>query len=297
MRFSRRTFLFGGLAASGITLGSSQAFTTWDLQTRHHTFSIPELDPAFNQYRIGYLSDIHLGVFITEDWMEYAVSLLVNAAVDIIIIGGDHINVPAQQTKSNNDKRVQLSTKERQLAAQILKRFVHILDPTSVPDGILAVPGNHDNWNAAPLVKTYFETAGIRYLVNETELITRGNAELEFTGVDDFWTGIPQLPAARRKQKSPASILISHNPDYLSLVLQQTEHPISLGLAGHTHGGQICLPGQTPIITGIQDSRLVAGVCTALRAPVLTSTGVGVVEIPCRIHCPPEVHIITLQTV
>lgn len=287
MKLSRRSFLLSALGATGLTLTGMSGNSTDTLRTRKHTFSIDGLNPAFNDYRIGFLSDIHLGHFISEEWMHAALARLAAESIDLLLIGGDHIDVPRANQNS--------AAEERQVATAILNRFVHVITSIRPADGIIAVPGNHDNWSARGLVGPVFSRHGIRYLINQTEVIRRNGAILEIVGVDDLWTGIPRLPAAAPHSARVPRIVMAHNPDFLSAVLQQSEYHFNLGLAGHTHGGQICIPGGIPIMTGIQDTRLAKGVCTHGRVPILTSCGVGMVGVPLRMNCPAEVHVISLK--
>ena len=89
---------------------------------------------------------------------------------------------------------------------------------------------------------------------------------------------------------------MSHNPDYISRLLEiQPEYHFDLALCGHTHGGQIRLPGMGAVMSQIQDPRFVAGLVNINGKQVYTSRGLGVVGLPFRYDCPPEVTVFTLK--
>ncbi len=91
------------------------------------------------------------------------------------------------------------------------------------------------------------------------------------------------------------SILLTHNPDFSSFVLHDKNIKFNLSLSGHTHGGQIKLPIVGALGYNISDLRYKEGLVDYQETKLYTSRGLGYVELPIRINCPPEVTIITLR--
>jgi predicted MPP superfamily phosphohydrolase len=132
--------------------------------------------------------------------------------------------------------------------------------------------------------------------LNEEVSVTRENESLDILGVDDFLTGFPIKPPPRRGPiATHTRILVSHNPDYVATLLKDDTHSFDIALCGHTHGGQVRIPGLTNTIIPVQDPRFLSGL-TSLNGPyVYTSRGLGVVGLPFRFNCPPEITIIDLK--
>jgi predicted MPP superfamily phosphohydrolase len=137
----------------------------------------------------------------------------------------------------------------------------------------------------------------LKLLINQEFSIKRGEQSLEVFGVDDYLTGIPTTPPTRSPLKDGVSkrIILSHNPDYISALLKRPEHSFSLALCGHTHGGQVVLPIVGPIAAQVVDRRFISGLHNLDNRIVYTSRGLGVVGLPFRLDCPPEVSVFTLR--
>ena len=137
---------------------------------------------------------------------------------------------------------------------------------------------------------------GIDLLINQQRTITREDQTLQIFGVDDFLTGIPSPPPRNTLREGlDTRIIISHNPDYISAILaSEPDYHFDLALCGHTHGGQIRLPGVGAVMSQIRDDRFVSGLVTIERKKVYTSRGLGVVGLPIRYNCPPEVTVFRL---
>jgi predicted MPP superfamily phosphohydrolase len=304
---SRRQFLRTTLVTSatvGLGLVSydlrNDAYTS-DFRLEQVTFTIPGLPRAFEGYRIGFLTDLHLGTWVPEEWIERALATLHKSGIDLLLLGGDYILV--------NDSSIwdligacrnpTFANLDKPLASQrIYESFARCMTGFTCPDGVLAVVGNHDHWNMFPLFqKAMANHPTVRVLINEEVSIRRGTEELLIYGVDDYLTGIPQLPQKKELQDGVAKrIILSHNPDYLATLLTYPEHHFSLALCGHTHGGQVVIPGLGPIAAQVLDRRFVSGAHQPNRDSIVyTSRGLGVVGLPFRMNCPAEVTVGTLR--
>jgi predicted MPP superfamily phosphohydrolase len=133
------------------------------------------------------------------------------------------------------------------------------------------------------------EAVGIRMLLNESEVIVRGDQQIYLAGIDDahcfkvdnIEKATSQIPSGK------FSILLSHTPE----IYRQAAHAnFDLLLSGHTHGGQICLPGSIPIILdAVLPRRMGAGAWQYHNMTGYTSVGAGSSVVPVRFNCPPEI--------
>ena len=157
------------------------------------------------------------------------------------------------------------------------------------PGGCFAVPGNWDKrrrrWLPFREIERRYEQAGWRLLVNEE---IRDNALLIY-GTDDYKIGIPRVYDTRAK--TGFRVLLSHNPDTVAELPEEEIGPFDLALCGHTHGGQIRLPGFGALRASSRYwKRFEYGFYERKggNTAMIVSSGIGATWIPVRIHCPPE---------
>jgi uncharacterized protein len=155
----------------------------------------------------------------------------------------------------------------------------------------IAIPGNHDL--ASLIVR--LESAGLRFLLNEHVVWERGNSRLAVIGVDDShgFRGDDLALAMRGLSAGIPRIVLAHSPAFYK---QAEAEGADLLLCGHTHGGQICLPGGVPVVRNAKVPR--ALFCGSWRWKNLagyTSRGTGGCGVPVRFFCPPEVAVHTLR--
>jgi predicted MPP superfamily phosphohydrolase len=162
------------------------------------------------------------------------------------------------------------------------------------PLGVFAVVGNHDRYALEVRdLDARLASAGVKLLVNGHVELTRSGDRLVLAGIDDWITGYPDLAAALdgANEHLPV-VLLSHNPD---AAFEAATRGVGLVLSGHTHAGQIRVPG-LPVLVRMSRYRLDEG---RYRTPggteIVVSRGIGVVGVPVRIACPPEVVLITLR--
>jgi predicted MPP superfamily phosphohydrolase len=162
-----------------------------------------------------------------------------------------------------------------------------------LPDPVFGVLGNHDSIRMVPAL----EAMGIRMLVNEAVTISRGDAVLNLVGVDDphYYRTDNLDRACHGIDYECVSILLVHTPE----VFRKAAHTgFALMLCGHTHGGQICLPGGIPVIYDAECPRRIArGSWTHHRMVGYTSVGAGSSIVDLRLNCPPEVTLHQLRPV
>ena len=113
---------------------------------------------------------------------------------------------------------------------------------------------------------------------------------LALAGVDDMLVGSPDLDLALRHTEPPV-ILLCHHPD---LLFEAARHGVSLMLSGHTHAGQIRIPG-FPVLVRQSRYRLDEGRYRYRETELVVSRGIGAVGVPFRLACPPEAVLLTLR--
>jgi len=233
------------------------------VEVRHNRIVVPQLPPPFEGLTILQLSDLH--VEMSEAAMERTINLVAGLTYDICVLTGDY------RAKTFGPHEASVAGTAQVCAA--------------VKGPVYAVLGNHDTIRMVPAL----EDAGIRMLVNESLTIERGGAQIHLAGIDDahFYRMDNIEKAAANIPPDAFSILISHTPE----IYRQAAHAdFNLLLAGHTHGGQICLPGGIPITL---DSALPRSMGSGLwkHAGMIgyTSVGTGSSVVPVRFNCPPEI--------
>jgi uncharacterized protein len=231
------------------------------------------LAPAFDGLTILHISDPHLETI--PEIVAVAVDRLAGRSVDVAVFTGDY----------QSDGAGFVSIPER--CADLMRPLVGAIQAR---DGIYGVLGNHDSRHVVePL-----ERIGIRMLLNERVTLTRGTDELHIVGLDDihvFYTEAAEL--VLHEPLTGFRILLVHTPE---LAGAAADAGFGLYLAGHTHGGQICLPGGRPLMTGLDiHSALGSGYWRMGDMHGYTTRGLGVACVPFRINCPPEIAIIHLR--
>ena len=262
--------LFGfGLRLLGLyERGVSNAI---DIRLNRMDLWFENLPKELDGFRLLQLTDLHAD-FLPET-LQAALKLTVDVEADICVLTGDF------------RRRVKGSFNE------ILPAMERLTSHISTRHGTYAVLGNHD---CADMVEP-FEALGIRVLINETHTILRDGAELHLTGTDDvhyYYTDAARdaLAAAPEGFK----IALIHSAE---LADGAAENGFHLYLAGHTHGGQVCLPGGWPIITHMNRYRRYAsGLWRHGDMRGYTSTGIGVSGLPVRFNTRGEVVLITLRS-
>jgi len=152
-------------------------------------------------------------------------------------------------------------------------------------EAVYGVLGNHDTIRMVPAL----EEMGIRMLLNESVTIRRNHQRIHLAGIDDahYYRAENFEKATREIPHDEFSILLSHTPE----IYRQAAHAdFNFLMAGHTHGGQICLPGSIPLmLQSVLPRRMAAGPWRYHEMIGYTSVGVGTCIVAARFNCPPEI--------
>lgn len=159
--------------------------------------------------------------------------------------------------------------------------------------GVFGILGNHDHWKGARIVQEAMERAGISILKNSGITLAYGGAELFLAGLDSAWAGHPDLSAtlARRREGVP-TVLLAHEPDFADTAA--ADGRVALQLSGHSHGGQVRFPLIGALRLPSWGRRYDHGQYRVRDMALYTNRGIGMVGVPVRFNCPPEITEVTL---
>lgn len=276
-RFTRRTFLkfsalLGG-AAAGAVAGDALAIEPHGFRVTRREIPLADLGAGWDGATIAQISDVHVGPWSDFDDARRIVEMTNDLRPDVVALTGDYVSKAAAITPALVEVFRDLRAEEK-----------------------YAVLGNHDYWADAPRVVLSLESAGITLLTNRHVLLHRGGDRLCLAGVNDVWSVDPPPDAAAALEGVPEDvprIVLCHNPDYAEFLPPGVR--IDLMLCGHTHGGQVRLPLLGPLILPIRFRRYAEGLVPGPRCRVFVSRGLGMVQIPVRFNCPPELPLLTLR--
>jgi predicted MPP superfamily phosphohydrolase len=239
------------------------------IEVRHHYLKSAQIPKPFDGYTILHLSDLH--VEMSEHAMVRLATILKEIRYDLCVLTGDYRGPSFGRYDTT------------------LTSMSHICAELKKP--VYGVLGNHDT---VCMVRG-LEEMGIRMLLNEYEKIMRNGQCIYVAGVDDahFYRADNIEKAASEIPNNAFSILLSHTPEiYREAALAD----FNVLLAGHTHGGQICLPGQIPImVDSVLPRHMAAGPWQYRSLIGYTSVGAGSSIVPVRFNCPPEITLHHLQ--
>ncbi|MEW5728948.1 MAG: metallophosphoesterase [Pseudomonadota bacterium] len=241
-----------------------------DIRLNAVDIHLPGLPSGLDGFSILHLSDLHPANL--PPTMDRAVELLRGVTADLAVLTGD------------------FQTHGRPGAGATARALAPVLASLETRHGTVAVLGNHDRHDMADALAGL----GVRVLVNEHLVVDHGGARLVLTGTDDanrFYT--EAAAAALRSAPHGFRVALVHSPD-LAAAAEASGH--ALYLTGHTHGGQVCLPGGVPVVTASDAPRRLASGRWRLGAMEgYTSRGVGVGRPPLRYNCRGEIARIVLS--
>lgn len=241
------------------------------IRTVQNDITLAGLPAAFDGYTLLHLSDLHLDM--SADFVHALIERVRAVDYDLCVLTGDYRYRTRGPYQPALDGLAQLRPH--------LKGKVY------------AVLGNHDTIRMVPGM----EDLGIRVLLNESVRIERHGAAIHLAGIDDaHYYRVDNLhKAAHDIPHEDISILLSHTPE----PYRNAAHAdFRVMLCGHTHGGQICLPGGFPLITDCDCPRAFArGPWRYHELVGYTSVGAGSSIVDVRLNCPPEITLHRLRRV
>jgi hypothetical protein len=268
---NRRRFLKRAALAATPFMGVGYGFAeAYFFHVCRRTLPVARLPEAFRGLTAAFLTDIHHGPYTSIDYVQRIVRTTLSLNADLILLGGDY---------AHSGRR-------------FLAPCFEVLGKLKAPLGVYAILGNHDHWYDAPQTQYLMRKNAIEELTNRGVWLKRGSARLRLAGVDDLWEGHQDLVRAL-DDASPrdCTILLSHNPDYV----EELDDPrVDLVLSGHTHGGQITLPGiWAPFVPSAFGNKYLHGLVQGPRTQVFVSRGLATSGPPIRVGSPPQIDLLT----
>jgi uncharacterized protein len=272
LNLARNATVGSALAVGLTTTGYATLFEPNRLKISRTSVRIRRLPPGLDGLRIVLMSDFHLFPFTSADLIQQAIRQAGMLRPDIVLLAGDFVYSEAEAA-------YELSP----ILAQLNSRL-----------GSFAVLGNHDHVKGAAVVQDALSRSGIEMLNNRGVTLSVGPSGFYLAGIDSMAAGSPNVRAAFAAHRGNVPTLaLAHEPDTIDYYSQLA--PIDLQLSGHSHGGQIRLPGVGPVVLPRWGRRYPRGLYQVNDSQLFTSQGIGTVDLPVRINCPPEIAEITLN--
>ena len=269
MLLSRRSVI-KGLLATGV--GALTGATTYGVAYERHRLGVVRaplevsgLPSALAGLRIALLTDIHHSRLVSADDVAAAVRLAAAERPDLIVLGGDYVTFG-----------------DRAFVGPV----ADLLSPLRAEHGVFAILGNHDDDKDMPAALVH---KGFAVLKDQHTRITVRGEPLEIAGIR-FWTRRPADIARVVGKAHGTRLLLAHDPRRLR---EAAALKVSAVLSGHTHGGQVLLPGVGAVAKAARFP-ILAGNGRQGDTSIFVSRGVGTVYVPVRLNCPPEVALLTL---
>ena len=273
MKISKRKRSIAGLLfISGFLFLSYCFFESRWIKVTEIEIKSADIPESFNGSKIVFITDIHLGPYLSAERLSGIVDQINGIKPDIILLGGDYVHY----------------------RSQYIEPVFRELGKLRSVYGTYGVLGNHDHYSDAVLTRKMMEKYGVNSVDNQSVWIKKGNDSIKIGGVGDFWRDV-QTPQNTLKdlKKSDFAIMLSHQPDYIEKI---DTNLIDLTLSGHTHGGQITLFGWwAPILPSKYGQKYRYGLIDDEKMKAYISSGIGTVAVPFRFFCRPEIVVIHLK--
>lgn len=265
-----------------------QGFQTFMTQARGNTtykeelfdlvyvdVKLDKVTSTFENYKIINLTDIHLGQWISPDYLDGVVDYVNSLNPDIITLTGDYVSYILEGYED-----------------ALLDSFKKL----EAKDGKIAVLGNHDHWNDASKIREILKNADIVDLSNDVYTVEKNGELLNFSGVDSCTVHKDDIDKVLEKlPEEGISILLVHEPDFAE-ISSKTKR-FDLQISGHSHGGQLVIPlvDTTPFRFSYS-LKYPVGAYKVDDMIQYTSKGLGTNSFWLRVNCKPEITLFTLKS-
>jgi hypothetical protein len=267
-------FAVAGIGLAGAGLGVEALTERHRLVVERVDVPITGLPAGLEALTVCHIADLHRGPRVTEAHVRRAADVATSLGADVIVVTGDFISSSWRYAPG----------------------CAEALSTLRAPSGVFAVRGNHDYWAGdVEAVDRAMARVGIDMLTNRAVGLSHRGEDWWLCGVDDTWSGRPDPVAALRDVPGGAfRVLLCHEPDYADTVAGMG---VPLLLSGHSHGGQVIVPGVGPIVLPEYGRRYPLGLqrVAGSSSLIYTTRGIGVSILPLRINCPPEVSLLRLK--
>ena len=269
---TRREFLRRGAGVAAVAGLGGGVFGAYALQSHSRQAAIPRLPAAFDGLRVALIGDTHHGLYFPLSTVDASVQMARDFEPDIVLLLGDY---------AYGD-------------ARYLSPAIERLATLRAPLGVHAVLGNHDNKLGRQRAIEACEQQKVSLLLNRGVWLERSGERIYLAGIDDLWTGFPDLDQALHGTGPDDCVfLASHNPDVIE---QIRPGQAAFVFSGHTHGGQLHVPFLgSPMVPSKFGQKYRYGFVAGPHVAGYVTSGVGSVFPPIRFNCPPEVACLTLR--
>ncbi len=270
---SRRAFLAKyRLLLAPALLGAAPGAYTYGGWERHR-LTVERRDTALklgkagpSKMRLVTLSDFHFDPLYEVDFAERYVQRANTLNPDLVFLTGDFV--------TGTSKRVE--------------ELAEVLGGLKAKSGVFACLGNHDHWNQPHLVRKALESSGIDVLANQHARVPVQDGEAVIVGLESGWGGRPSwLAAAKNLSRDDRPLVLMHEPDHADYVSEDSR--AVLQCSGHTHGGQVRIPGYGALVLPSHGKKYEAGFYQVKNLRLYVNRGVGTVDQHIRFCCPPEI--------
>ena len=239
---------------------------------KQYDFYSYDVPSAFDGFRIGFASDFHYESRFTRKRLDNAIRALQSLNADVLLLGGDY----------GSPKGGDMDT------------LFTALGKVLTPYGIYGVMGNHDYSYCYTKVAEAMKKNNVHLMEHKSYKLLKDGQHIIISGVRNPFD--LKKNGDSPSQHFPADdfiLLLTHTPDYA----EDTDvSNANLVLAGHTHGGQVCVFGIAPVLNSNYGTRFLTGLaCNSAKIPLIVTNGIGTSQLPIRIGAPAEVIMITLH--
>ena len=275
----KRATLVGGTVAVGLA-GYSGFVEPNEVDVRKIELKVEGLPGGFDGFRIALISDLHFGPYTGPREIGAAVQAVNKFKPDLIAILGDFVTEPLIGSK-------RAGARKAEPCAQLLSGLQSRL-------GRFAVLGNHDYATDPEFVADALTSHGTPLLRNASHPVEENGARLWLAGINDAILGRANLEqAVAAVPPNEIKILLVHEPDFADAA---SRYGISVQFSGHSHGGQVRVPGMRPLWLPPLAERYYDGYYRVRDLQLFTNRGIGTVGVPFRFCCPPEVTLVNLRS-
>ena len=253
---------------------------------RHIHLTPAGLSPALEGLTIAHLTDLHRSRYVSAAYLAACVDQANALTPDLFAFTGDYVT--ANHFGRLGSLILGAGTRLPEYATQVAA----CIGRARARHGVFACLGNHDHWFDAADMTQRLTAAGATVLRNAHTIVRINGVALPIAGVDDAWVGNADVRRACAGLTAPFVLVLMHQPALFGRWPLSGSHLI---LAGHTHGGQVCLPVRGPLYLDASMRKYSHGVFQRGETLMYVSRGLGVIPPPVRFNCRPEIALVHLH--
>lgn len=265
---NRRAFLSAAFGGMGAACAYGLGYEPSQLTVERVRVSVRGRGTGIDGFKIVALSDFHLHPFTKLDFLKQAFAVARELQPDLVVMLGDYVD----------------------LTVDAIDELVPALSTLDARFGVFAVLGNHDFMKGPTRVAEALTKGGVGVLRNRAVSFDVGESALWLGGLDSCWGQPDQgevFSSLPRAAKGVVSVLLAHEPDIADEISRIGG--VQLQLSGHSHGGQVNVPGLVHSMLPRMGKKYAFGGYQVGDLFVHTSRGIGMTGVPVRFRSPPEV--------